>query len=139
MVIARPQRNPAVGWVGGGQRLIVHKSSRSIVSGEPPAARAGVVPMDRRPTGPSRPLRFHPVSPSGWEVAKVRRGPAPSGPFDASHHHNRSSKQTLSGTCRSLAVARGDRRRRVVFWLECKYTGKQQQNMEAEIYCAVPC
>lgn len=63
----------------GGQRLIVHKSSRSIVSGEPPAARAGVVPMDRRPTCPSRPvpsrlLRFHPVSPSGWEAA--RRGEA---------------------------------------------------------------
>lgn len=29
------------------QRLIVHKSSRSIVSGEPPVALADVVPMDR--------------------------------------------------------------------------------------------
>lgn len=48
-VITRPQRSRGAGG-GWEQRLIVHKSSRSIVSGEPPA---NVVPMDRRPTCPS--------------------------------------------------------------------------------------
>lgn len=43
-------------WDKNKQRLIVHKSRRSIVSGEPPAALAHVVPMKRSkraPVGPT--------------------------------------------------------------------------------------
>lgn len=56
-----------------GQRLIVHKSSRSIVSGGPPVARADVVPMDRSVPGPSTPLPQLPVGPSGWEASSRAR------------------------------------------------------------------
>lgn len=48
-------------WDENKQRLIVHKSSRSIVSGEPPAALAHVVPMKRSKRAP--------VGPTRWEVA----------------------------------------------------------------------
>lgn len=72
-VITRPQRNGGVGGGENAQRLIVHKSSRSIVSGEPPAARADVVPMDRSPTCPSTPLPQLPVGPSGWEASSLAR------------------------------------------------------------------
>lgn len=48
-------------WDKNKQRLIVHKSSRSIVSGEPPAALAHVVPMKRS--------KHAPVGPTRWEAA----------------------------------------------------------------------
>lgn len=64
---------------GDGQRLIVHKSSRSIVSGEPPA---DVVPMDRRPTCPSTSTA---PSRSLW-VGGVISGP---------HRHDASSQSQL--------------------------------------------
>lgn len=48
-------------WDQNKQRLIVHKSSHSIVSGEPPAALAHVVPMKRSKRAP--------VGPTHWEAA----------------------------------------------------------------------
>lgn len=52
------------------QRLIVHKSSHSIVSGEPPAALADVVPMNR--SKHAHPLNFHcPSSHTGWDATSM--------------------------------------------------------------------
>ena len=44
---SRGLTEPGGGGGVNGQQLSAHKSSRSIVSGEPPAARADVVPIDR--------------------------------------------------------------------------------------------
>lgn len=86
------------------QRLIVHKSSHSIVSGEPPAALADVVPMNR--SKHAHPLNFHcPSSHTGWDATSMW-GLAHSDRSDTSHHynHDQNSKQKPSWKWKSLAL-----------------------------------
>lgn len=52
------------------ERLIVHKSSHSIVSGEPPAALADVVPMKRSKHAHPLSLRG-PSSQAGWDATSL--------------------------------------------------------------------
>lgn len=102
------------------EQLIVHKSSRSIVSGLPPTALGDVVPMKRSKI-PS--ANFHcPSSHTGWDAASMQ-ALAHLESFNTSQHYNheRISKQTPPAWKWATLAPTGANsqwnRRIMMFWL----------------------